>query len=508
MRISSFAKILTLVFAVFILASMSFGQTTFPGTGVGAIPDATACGPTPGTPLNITFNVTGVAGNVSNLSVDTTFGTPNHTWMGDIVATLIAPNATQFTVFGVTTGTTATAIGDSSDLGGAYTFNNAATGNWWDAAALAGAAVVVPPGAYRTAALGGAGATNAVTDMNAAFASAPANGTWTLRITDGCTGDTGAITAASLTIGAAPTAKAPVDFNGDGKTDWSVARNVGAGSSGATNQVRWFNSVNGGSGVTGTDWGIATDAFTPVDFDGDNKTDIAVWRPAAATVAAFYILQSATNTVRTVRFGQTGDDPSVVGDYDGDGKADPAVYRAGATGAQSTWFYLGSLANPSNNITFVPWGIGGDFPAPGDYDGDGKADVNVQRTVGANGQYILRRSSNAATTFTTFGLGTDFIVPGDYDGDGKTDIAVRRTISGVHNFFILQSSNAIVRTVQFGATGFNTATGDYDGDGKTDIAEWQPATGIFWVLQSTNGATASFQLGANGDFPVAAFNVH
>jgi subtilisin-like proprotein convertase family protein len=518
MRLLSFVKALTLVCAFVVLASTSFGQT-YPGTGVGPVPDggAAGCGDFSAAPLNVSFAVSGITSALSDVKVSFTMS-PAHSWVGDLRVILKAPaNVASHTILSRTNQPTAagcgTGLGGDANAAGPYTFSDTAPAapTWWAAAVTAGATGNIPSGSYRTSVAGGGTANQGTaTVMTAVFSGlspAQINGNWTLEFADGGGGDTGTVSAASLilTSAAAPLSKAPVDFNGDGKTDWSVVRNVGAG---GTNQVRWFNSLNGGSGVTGADWGISTDFFTPVDFDGDGKTDIAVWRPAAATVAAFYILQSQTNTLRTVRFGQTGDDPTVVGDYDGDGKADPAVYRPGATGAQSTWFYLGSLANPSGNTTYLPWGVGGDFVSPGDYDGDGKYDLNVQRTVGANAQYILRGSSNGATTFTTFGLGTDFIVPGDYDGDGKTDIAVRRTISGVHNFFILQSSNAVVRTVQFGATGFNTATGDYDGDGKTDIAEWQPSTGIFWVLQSTNSAVTTFQLGASGDFPVAAFNVH
>jgi Calx-beta domain/FG-GAP-like repeat len=302
---------------------------------------------------------------------------------------------------------------------------------------------------------------------------------------------------------------APVDFNGDGKTDFVVTRNIGVSTSGATNQLRWYYNLNGSGGTVATDWGISTDNLTPVDFDGDGKDDIAVWRSDVANVAAFYILQSGTNTLRIDTFGQTGDDPSVVGDYDGDGKADPAVYRAGATGAQSTWYYRGSFNNPSGNITPMPWGIGGDLPTPGDYDGDGKMDLNVKRDD-ATGQalFILRKSGDASVTYTHFGIPTDSTVPGDYDGDGKTDLAIRRTTGGVHNYAILQSSNATIRYVQFGATGFRTVQGDYDGDGKTDIASWQPATGTFWVIQSSNGVTAAFQLGSNGDEPAADYNTH
>src|SRR5690349_18308822 len=182
-------------------------SATFPGTGLGSIADATACGPTPGTPLNVTFNASGLSGAPTAVDVSMTFGSPNHTWMGDITATLIAPNGASHTIFGVTGSTTATGIGDSSDLGAAYTFSDNApsppNGGWWQASTVATATGVMPTGTYRTTAAGGAGATNPQppTSINAAFAGVSnPNGTWTLRLTDGCTGDTGAVTAASLTI--------------------------------------------------------------------------------------------------------------------------------------------------------------------------------------------------------------------------------------------------------------------------------------------------------------------
>ena len=76
------------------MALTAFGQTTFPGTGTGAIPDNSAtCATVEGSPLNVTFTVTGIAGAPSNVSVSFT-GT--HTWVGDVNARLIAPNGTTF----------------------------------------------------------------------------------------------------------------------------------------------------------------------------------------------------------------------------------------------------------------------------------------------------------------------------------------------------------------------------------------------------------------------------
>ncbi len=296
-----------------------------------------------------------------------------------------------------------------------------------------------------------------------------------------------------------------VDFNGDGKTDFVVARNTGGGTGG---QVTWFTQLNGGA-LQGAQWGISTDAFLPEDYDGDNKTDYAVWRSGAPTVAAFYILQSQTNTLRVETFGQTGDNPTVVGDYDGDGKADVAVYRAGA---QSTWYYRGTLNNPSGNVTFVPWGTTGDFVAPGDYDGDGKNDFVVQRDNGGGQARFWMSQTTAGFDSVVFGTPADFVVPGDYDGDGKTDIATARGGGGSILWFVRPSSTgtiSAVPTATFGVLATDFAVqGDYDGDGKTDIAIWRPgAPGTFWYLGSTSGALSA-QFGQTGDTPVANYNTH
>ena len=309
--------------------------------------------------------------------------------------------------------------------------------------------------------------------------------------------------------------KSPVDYNGDGKTDWSVVRNTGGGPAG---QTTWFNCTNGVAEpgcFSATNWGLATDFFTPVDFDGDGKTDIAVWRPAAAGSAAFYILQSATNTVRTDNFGQTGDDPTVVADYTGDGKADPAVYRAGAnSGDQSYWYYRASSGPYTGGIVYEQWGQNGDFPGPGDYDGDGKSDFMVQRNAGGGqANFFLRTNTTNNQSVYVFGTPTDVIVPGDYDGDGKTDIATVRGIGGVINWFYRSSiSGNTVYLGGFGASATDFITpGDYDGDGKADMAVWRPnadPTQTFYYVQGSTAGFFSKEWGQNGDFPVARFNTH
>lgn len=315
-----------------------------------------------------------------------------------------------------------------------------------------------------------------------------------------------AFIAAMVTARALPL-ETDVDFDGNGTSDFAVVRNTGGGPSG---QVTWFAQ---GVAFSGAEWGLASDFFIPADYDGDNRTDFAVWRPGPAGTAAFYILQSMTGTVRVVPFGQTGDDPTVTADYDGDGLADPAVYRAGASaGQQSFWFYRGSQNNPGGNVTYIPWGINGDFPAPGDYDGDGRSDFAVQRNVGGQGVFYLLQTT-AGFGVLQFGLPADVIVPGDYDGDGRTDLAVVRSSGGQVNWYVRNSSNGAVSVRGFGASATDFVTqGDYDGDGRTDIAVWRPSAtpglSAFWVLRSSDGGVVIRPFGSNGDYPVANFNVH
>jgi subtilisin-like proprotein convertase family protein len=485
---------------------------------LGAIPDSDvgspACQNNSTTSRDVTFTASGLSGSISSVSVSFS---ASHTYLQDLEVTLIAPSAQQLLLFSATGTTTTVAnscTGNTNDLSTAntYTFADSASANWWTSAASGNP---VPTSTSRTVVSGIGGTTNppATTSLNTAFAGATANGTWTLRFRDRGAGDTGTVTAASLTIttsAVAPTQHV-IDYNGDGKSDYSVVRNTGGGSGG---QVTWFNSING-TGVTAAyAWGISTDFFTPCDFDGDAKTDIAVWRPSTPGNSFFYILQSQTSTLRLVNFGQSGDDPTVIGDYDGDGKCDPAVYRAGlVAGAQSTWYYLGSLSNPSNNITYVPWGLNGDFPAPGDYNGDGKGDFVVQRNDGGGNARFWELLSNGTTDNTNvFGFPTDVIVPGDYDGDGKTDLAIVRGVSGAIQWWQKLSSTGTVQAATFGlsATDFPTQ-GDYDGDGKTDIAIWRPSAtagaSAFWIAGSA-GNTFAVPFGQNGDYPVANYNAH
>jgi hypothetical protein len=309
--------------------------------------------------------------------------------------------------------------------------------------------------------------------------------------------------------GGALTASKTLDYDFDGRTDFVVAR-----SASATDQTTWWIQNSGGTQTVyplGRGVGFATgDQATPADFDDNGAANIAVWRSGAAGEAGFYYLTS--NIVVFVRFGQTGDDPSIVADFDGDGQADPAVYRS----VNSTFYYRPSTDAPGN-ITYVPFGQPGDKALPGDMDGDGRADFNIIRNVGGQAEHWTRYTNGGGTRTMQYGLFTDKFVTGDFDADNRTDIAAVRANGSVYDWYALRSSTSSILFVQWGNPATDIlAPGDYDGDNKTDFVVWrsgQAADQTFFYMKGTNSATATFEWGQSSgantapDYPVTNWNV-
>ncbi len=295
-----------------------------------------------------------------------------------------------------------------------------------------------------------------------------------------------------------------VDYDGDTKADVAVYRQLAS---------TWYvNKSNGGATIQ--QFGISNyDTITPGDYDGDGKGDLAVWRYSDRV---WYRINSLTGTFTAQQFGLIGDELAQR-DYDGDGKTDLAIIRrsgtAAAPGAMIWWINRSS----TGTTTAYQFGLNTDFAVPGDYDGDGKFDYAVYRP-GANtstqSTFYINRSSDNGFTIQNWGVGGDWVVPGDYDGDGKTDMAIARrstsSLTGPVVWWVLRSSNGSVLEQNFGITEYDTPVqNDYDGDGKTDISVWRESDATFYILKTTGGGSTTYSpWGYTTDMPVAAYDVH
>ncbi len=172
------------------------GATAAANAGtLGAIPDGPSATPQqPGPPRDVTFTVPADPGVVRSVAV--TLGI-THTYVGDLVARLIAPDGRQHVLFGYT-GELNIGSGSSANLGGTYEFSDAALlgPSFWAAATVAN----VAPGVYATSTIGGNANGGQAVSMDAAFAGGAPAGVWTLRITDGSMLDLGTITSARLKV--------------------------------------------------------------------------------------------------------------------------------------------------------------------------------------------------------------------------------------------------------------------------------------------------------------------
>lgn len=274
----------------------------------------------------------------------------------------------------------------------------------------------------------------------------------------------------------------PADMDGDGKDDQVIFVNSTQGTPrpSATNEtiVIVRENVCKAPAVRGQ--------TRLLDFGGDNISDIALWRPDNGKWRYFSNLEE-----RTFNWGgsQFGDIP-IPGDYDGDGKTDAAVFR-NPTG---DWW----VQRSSGGHFSVHFGLAGDIPIPRDYNGDGKTDIAVFRP--SEGNWYIWYTGTEQYLFTHFGATGDIPIPGDFDGDGSWDITVFRPSEG--NWYYLRSSDGGFVGFHWGLAGDIPIPGDYDADGKDDVAVFRPADHFWYVYRSFDGNAEFIQYGLSGDSPM------
>ena len=268
------------------------------------------------------------------------------------------------------------------------------------------------------------------------------------------------------------------------------------------------------AGITGVDLPTTPGAFQSI-FNG-SVSDGFVAKIAGFfndTIGVFrapneFLLRNSNTTGPpdiSTTFGISGDLP-VTGDWDGNGTDDIGVFRPGAG-----QFVLNLPSARGSIIIVLNFGQKGDLPVAGDWNGDGIDTVGVFNP--STGEWRLTNGPNLNNTTPpvifqfTFGANGDTPIAGDWNGDGFDTPGLFR--SGVVQFIL---SNGFQGTTDippfsFGSLGTKAVAGDWDGDGITTVGVFNPINGEM-AFNNTNTAGTGFgdlifNFGQNGDTPLA-----
>ncbi len=285
----------------------------------------------------------------------------------------------------------------------------------------------------------------------------------------------------------------PADYDGDGKADLGMKIDDG----------RWLiDFAANGFGA----WDQEIKTLTSLskqshpataDYDGDGKADISIKDDASGK----WYIDYAFDGYGTWNF--IWDIPitsylyqyyPVPADYDGDGKADMALRKD--TGG---WF-INYSSNGFDTFDAFPhaWGVlpvRDAYPAPADYDGDGKADVSEKKD---NGQWLIDYANNGFSTGIEWDWVSDegmygdisaFPLPGNYNRNRNAEIGIRTDegrwmvddiVNGWEDI-IDWKSNPI-----YGSQNAHPVPADYDGDGMMDLSVIEE-DGTWSIDYSANG---------------------
>jgi hypothetical protein len=197
------------------------------------------------------------------------------------------------------------------------------------------------------------------------------------------------------------------------------------------------------------------------------------------------------------------------GDFDGDGRADFSVKH-------DTWDWTIDFAR--NGFATGLWEatFGGfpteAMPAAADYDGDRKTDLAFKDD---EGHWCIDYAANGFKTggfedvcYEAYGPAGAHPVPADYDGDGKADLSVKADWGEWHIDYAANGFGTWdVNLFDYGPAEFVPAPADYDGDRKVDLSvkTWG---GAWYIDYAANGFgwwdVVYFAYGPEGAHPVPA----
>ncbi len=277
-----------------------------------------------------------------------------------------------------------------------------------------------------------------------------------------------------------------MDSDGDGADDFVVTRE------GTTHWIWFFDDDHNGVTDDDFDYGLVTDLPVQEDYDGDGCDDAAVVRQDGNDLHWYIDTDHDGITEESFVYGKWNDVP-VPGDFNGDGVADAAVVRVVESGGIDKWkWFVDTDLDGVTDLVKIFGQATGD-PVPADYSGNGTTQpaVVLDRPNGGLKWQILSSIGSNSILSVNYGLVGDMPVVGDYDGDGAADLAVAREVGTKIRWYADTNLNGTSNlNVQFGNASDQPAPGDYDGDGTADLAVTrETGTSLTWYVDTNRNGT-------------------
>ena len=219
-----------------------------------------------------------------------------------------------------------------------------------------------------------------------------------------------------------------------------------------------------------------------------------------------WYLRNSGGVVTSFFYGVPGDLP-ISGDWNGDGTSTPGLYR------QSDGFFYSRNSNTqgvADDSCFA--GNPSDVPLVGDWDGDGDDNLGIYRPSEERFYLFTTTCTGSPMGFAQisffFGNPGDKPVAGDWDGDGIDEVGLHRESTGLFYWRNTHTTGVADGQIFFGIPDDRFVAGDWGiVDGKDTPAVFRPSDLIFYFRHTLTQGVADSQFtwtgAGSGWLPVA-----